>query len=319
MKNLIWMIALLTINLGCSCSKNHTAPSSLYKTEEGREIAYNSYDKAMELWDVRYHEEFIETDYGKSHVIISGEENEAPLVLLPGLFADATMWYPNVEALSQHFKVYTLDMPNYGGKSKPSGKAVETLDDYRTWFSQILRHYQIKEVSVAGLSYGSWLALALARKMPDSIDNLVLLDPSETFMPMNSAMAWKGFRYFMFFPNRKKYEKFFDWMGGGYSDPQLDVWFEHMLDVIEYGSVGMFDIPQHKIYKPEELEMISMPVLIMAGGKPIIYDSPAAFKVNAQKAIPHAEVIIVPGAGHGLNMEKPDIVNNKMIEFLKKQ
>lgn len=319
MKNLIWMITVLTTTLGCSCSKNHTAPSSLYKTEEGREIAYNSYDKAMELWDIRYHEDFIETDYGKSHVIISGEANGAPIVLLPGLFADATMWYPNVEALSQHFKVYTLDMPNYGGKSKPSGKAVETLDDYRTWFSQILRHYQIKEVSVAGLSYGSWLALALARKMPDSIDKLVLLDPSETFMPMNSAMAWKGFRYFMFFPNRKKYEKFFDWMGGGYSDPQLEIWFEHMLDVIEYGSVGMFDIPQHKIYEPEALKMTQMPVLIMAGGKPIIYDSPTEFKANAQKAIPHAEVIIVPGAGHGLNMEKPDIVNNKMIEFLKKE
>jgi pimeloyl-ACP methyl ester carboxylesterase len=311
------MLATLMIAVGCSSNKNMTAPSSLYNSEKGKSIAYESYDKTMELWDVAYKEEFIETDYGQSHVIISGEENEEPLILLPGLFADATMWYPNVKALSQHFKVFSLDMPNYGGKSKPAGKPVTGFSDYHTWFTQILKHYQIKEAPVAGLSYGSWLALALAREMPDTVSLLVLLDPSETFMPMNSAMAWKGFRYFMFFPNRKKYEKFFDWMGGGYSDPQLDVWFEHMLDVIEYGSVGMFDVPQHKIYKPEELEMITMPVLIMAGGKPIIYDSPAAFKANAQKAIPHAEVIIVPGAGHGLNMEKPDVVNKKMNEFLK--
>jgi pimeloyl-ACP methyl ester carboxylesterase len=271
----------------------------------------------MELWDVAYSEELVETDYGKSHVIIAGEENELPLILLPGLFADATMWYPNVKELSQHFRVYTLDMPNYGGKSKPAGKAVVDFSDYNTWFSQILAHYQIKKTSIAGLSYGSWLALALAREMPQSLACLMLLDPSETFMPMNSSMAWKGFRYFMFFPNRKKYEKFFDWMGGGYSDKQLDIWFEHMLDVIEYGSVGMFDVPQHKIYEPEELEMIQMPVLIMAGGKPIIYDSPKEFKANALEAIPHAEVIIVPNAGHGLNMEKPHVVNTKMIEFLK--
>jgi pimeloyl-ACP methyl ester carboxylesterase len=77
----------------------------------------------------------------------------------------------------------------------------------------------------------------------------------------------------------------------------------------------MFDIPQHKNYEPEELKMIKMPVLIMAGGKPIIYDSPEAFKANALKAIPHAEVIIVPNAGNGLNMEKPEIVNKKLIEF----
>ncbi|MEF8984883.1 MAG: alpha/beta hydrolase, partial [Bacteroidales bacterium] len=228
---------------------------------------------------------------------------------------DATMWYPNVKALSQHFKVYTLDMINYGGKSKPAGKAVASMDDYKIWFTQILAHYHIEKTSVAGLSYGSWLALALAREIKDSISGLAHLDPSETFMPMKSSMAWKGFKYFMFFPNRKKYEKFFDWMGGGYTDPQLDIWFEHMLDVIEYGSVGMFDIPQHKIYEPEELKMIKMPVLIMAGGKPIIYDSPEAFKANALKAIPHAEVIIVPNAGHGLNMEKPEIVNKKLIEF----
>lgn len=314
---LLAMAALIGM-AGCSSNKQTTAPASLYKSTEGQKIAHKSYDKTMELWGVAYQEEYVETDYGQSHVVIAGQDNEKPLILLPGLFADATMWYPNVKALSQHYKVFSLDMPNYGGKSKPAGKAVTDFSDYHTWFTQILKHYQIKEAPVAGLSYGSWLALALAREMPGTVSHLLLLDPSETFMPMNSSMAWKGFRYFMFFPNRKKYEKFFNWMGGGYSDPQLDVWFEHMLDVIEYGSVGMFDVPQHKIYEPEELEMITMPVLIMAGGKPIIYDSPAAFKANAQKAIPHAEVIIVPGAGHGLNMEKPETVNKKMIEFLKK-
>jgi pimeloyl-ACP methyl ester carboxylesterase len=313
---LYYIITVLTITVSCSSNKKISAPSSLYKSEKGKAIAYESYNKTMELWDVEYKEEFVETDYGKSHVIVSGEENELPLFLLPGLFADATMWYPNVKELSRHFKVYTLDMPNYGGKSKPSGKAVVSMEDYRTWFTRILKHYQIEKASVAGLSYSSWLALALAREMPDTIASITLLDPSETFMPMNSSMAWKGFRYFMFFPNRKKYEKFFDWMGGGYTDPQMEVWFEHMLDVIEYGSVGMFDVPQHKIYQPEELEMIKMPVLVMAGGKPIIYNSPEKFKENALKAIPHANVIIVPDAGHGLNMEKPEIVNKKMIEFL---
>lgn len=321
-KNSILSFGLLAIAMfavSCSSNKDIAAPSSLYKTDEGKAIAYRSYDKAMELWDVEYNEEFVDTDYGKSHVIISGENNEQPIILLPGLFADATMWYPNVKYLSKHFKVYTLDMPNYGGKSKPSGKAVVSMEDYREWFTQILNHYQIEDVSLAGLSYGSWLALALAREMPDKVASLALLDPSETFMPMNSIMAWKGFKYFMFFPNRKKYEKFFDWMGGGYTDPQMEIWFEHMLDVIGYGSVGMFDLPQHKIYKPEELEMINMPVLIMAGGKPIIYDNPDEFKANAIKAIPHANVIIVPGAGHGLNMEKPDVVNRRMIEFFKKE
>lgn len=315
-KNSFVIIITVLVLSSCSSSKNLNAPASLYKTEEGKQIACKSYDTALNLWDVEYTEDYVETDYGKSHLLISGIENGRPLVLLPGLFADATMWYPNVGELSEHYRVYTLDMMNYGGKSEPGGKAIQNIDDYRIWIEQILEHYEIEKVALAGLSYGSWLALALAREMPEAISAIMLLDPSETFMPMNGGIAWKGFKYFMFFPNRKKYEKFFEWMGGGYSDPEQEIWFEHMLDVIEYGSTKMMDVPQHKIYEPEELTMVKMPVLIMAGGKPILYKDPEAFRENALNAIPHAEVEIVPGTGHGLNMEKAEYVNGRMIEFL---
>ena len=136
-------------------------------------------------------------------------------------------------------------------------------------------------------------------------------------MPMDGGIAWKGFKAFVFFPSREKYRGFFLWMGGGYSNPQMDIWAEHLLDVIEYGAVKMSDVPGHRIYSPEELKMIQMPVLIMAGGKPILYKDPQKFKANALRAIPHAEVLIVPGAGHGLNAEKPEAVNREMIGFLK--
>lgn len=313
------LAAILTIVVSCSTNKNHTAPASLYKTEEGKKIAYDSYDKAMELWDIDYTEEFVETDYGKSHIIISGENNKQALFILPGLFGDASMWFPNVGELSKHYKVYTLDMINYGGKSKPEGKAITEFNDYNIWFNQILKHYELDSVAVMGVSYSSWLTLSLAREIPNAITSIIMLDPSETFMPMNGGISWKGFKYFMFFPNRTKYAKFLDWLGGGYSNEQMDIWTEHMLDVIEFGSTKMFDVPQHRIYAPEELTMIEMPVLIMAGGKPILYDDPEVFKTNAKNALPHAEILIVPEAGHGLNMEKSDVVNSKIIEFLGKE
>jgi len=313
---IISLAATAIITSGCSTNKTITAPESLYKTEEGKETAYKSYDKAMELWDVKYYDEYVQTDYGKSHVIISGEENEKVIILIPGLFGDASMWFPNVGKLSAHFKVLTLDMINYGGKSEPAGKAITTFEDYKIWFNQILDYYNLENVAVMGISYSSWLALSLAREVPNAIDELILLDPSETFMPMNGGIAWKGIKYFMLFPNRTKYAKFLDWLGGGYTNSQMDIWTEHMLDVIEFGSTKMFDVPQHRIYEPEELTMIDIPVLIMAGGKPILYDNPEDFKRNAEEALPEAEVIIIPGAGHGLNMEKPEFVNKKIIEFL---
>jgi pimeloyl-ACP methyl ester carboxylesterase len=89
-----------------------------------------------------------------------------------------------------------------------------------------------------------------------------------------------------------------------------------MLDVMEYGSTKMFDIPQHRIYTPDELQMVTMPVLILAGGKPILYKDPNEFKASALNTLPHAEVEIVEGCGHGLNMEKSAKVNQRIITFL---
>lgn len=303
---------------GCASNQHEEAVSALYKNLDAEQTSHQSYDRAMELWTMAYEEEWVETEYGLTHLIISGPEEGSPLFLIPGLFADASMWFANAGAFAETYRVYAVDLPVFGGKSVPSKTPITGIADYRRWFETLLGHYGYESASAAGLSYGSWICLALAREIPEKIDALVLLDPSETFVKMRSAMMWKGLWYFMIFPSRGKYEKFFDWMGGGYSDPQVDIWFEHMLDVIEHGAVGMMDVPQHRIYGPEELTMLSMPILILVGGKPIIYKSPEQFKAAAEKALPNAEIEIIPGTGHSLNMEKAGEVNRRIMEFLSK-
>ena len=288
----------------------------LYKNEAAKEAAYASYDKVMTLWPVPYEEIWVETAYGKSHVIVSGEKGKKPLYLLPGLFADATMWFANAGELSKQCRVYCLDMITYGGKSEPSGKKVARVEDYAAWFAQVMDHFGHEKAAIAGLSYGGWLALALAREMPERIAAVIMLDPSESFVKMDGGIFWRGFRDFAFFPSRRKYRRFFDWMGGGFRSPASDIWLEHMLDIIEHGSVGMFGIPQHRIYRQNELEAVRMPVLVMAGGKPILYKDPAAFAAAAAEALPHAEIEIIPQTGHGLQMEKAGTVNRRMVAFL---
>jgi pimeloyl-ACP methyl ester carboxylesterase len=302
---------------GCSSAGKGLTLPSLYKTETGKKTAYDSYDKAMRLWPVSFTDDWVDTEYGKTHVVVAGPEGGKPLFLLPGLFADATMWYANAGELSRFYRVYALDMINYGGKSEPSGKPVVGIGDYRSWFATIMAHYGHEKVAVAGLSYGSWLALALAREQPAAIAAAVLIDPSETFIPMDGGIAWKGFWSFAVFPNRSKYASFFNWMGGGYSDPSMEIWFDHMLNVIEFGSARMDKLPQHRVYEREELSAVTMPVLVLSGGKPIVYKDPAKFAAAAAAALPRAEVVIVPNTGHGLNMEKPDSVNERMLAFLK--
>lgn len=309
---------VIVMATSCASDNDKSVSAGLYKNEEVKAVAFDSYDRAMELWPVAYDEAWVDTEYGKTHVVVSGPESGKPVFLIPGLFADATMWYANVGPLAGEYRVYTLDLITFGGKSEPSDKRVGEVGDYVAWFEAVMGHFGHSEVAVAGLSYGSWLSLALAREVPESIAAVIMLDPSETFVKMDGGIAWKGFWSFAFFPNRKKYAKFFDWIGGGYTDPQMDVWGEHLLDVVEYGSVGMFDIPQHRVYTAEELTMVSMPVLVVAGGKPILYKDPQKFTAAAAAALPDAEIEVVPDTGHSLNVEKADQVNERMLRFLRR-
>jgi len=229
---------------------------SLYKSPEKKSATFASYDKAMALWPVEYEELMIQTSYGMTHAIVSGPEEGEAVFLLPGLFADATMWYANVGPLSEQYRVYCLDSIAYGGKGEPSEQRVKTLEDYVSWFQQITTSLKVEQGALMGVSYGSWLSLALAREIPQWVTAVVMLDPSESFAKMDGGIAWRGLWAFGLFPSRNKIRKFFDWIGGGYSDADADIWFEHMLDVIEFGSVGMFDIPQHKVYQADDLTMV---------------------------------------------------------------
>lgn len=312
---LLFLGGVLMFN-GCAASSNEDNKQSLYKSEAGRLASYSSYDTVMGLWDVEYSEEWVNSDFGATHIITCGPVDGKPLFLFPGLFADANMWYDNAGDLAQTYRVIAVDLPVFGGKSRPSERIIENTADYAEWFNSLLSHFNYSSAAIGGLSYGSWLSLALAREIPHQIEAVVMLDPSETFVKMRSIMAWKGFRYFVFFPNREKYRKFFDWMGGGFEDERSDIWLEHMLDVIEYGSVGMMDIPQHRVYTQDELTMVTMPLLILAAEKPIIYKDPQALISTAASVLPHAEVEIVEGTGHSLNVEKPEVVNGRILRFL---
>ncbi len=66
----------------------------------------------------------------------------------------------------------------------------------------------------------------------------------------------------------------------------------------------------------EQLARISAPTLVLAGDDDMItVDHSAAL----YRAIPNSELALVPGTSHALVMEKPDLVNRLVIDFLEQE
>ena len=64
---------------------------------------------------------------------------------------------------------------------------------------------------------------------------------------------------------------------------------------------------------PPDLEQITSPTLVMIGDRDEV---PIEHAAELYRALPDAELAIVPGASHGLLVEKPDLCNAMILDFV---
>lgn len=81
---------------------------TLFKSPEGMARYLAAYDAVLALWHIPYAALDIQTKFGCTHVIASGPAEAPPLILLHAANTSSTIWFPNIEALSQHYRTYAL-------------------------------------------------------------------------------------------------------------------------------------------------------------------------------------------------------------------
>jgi len=69
------------------------------------------------------------------------------------------------------------------------------------------------------------------------------------------------------------------------------------------------------VYTDAELTQIDLPALLLIGAGEKIYNRRKAIK-RAQRWMPNLRAEIIPNAGHTLNMEQPETINARILEFL---
>ena len=95
-----------------------------------------------------------------------------PLVLIHGHPFDHTMWYPQVEAFSQNYKVIVPDLRGYGKSSLPA-TGTTTFEDYATDILLLLDHLKIDSFHLGGLSMGGQIIMEIFRQAPERIKTLI--------------------------------------------------------------------------------------------------------------------------------------------------
>jgi pimeloyl-ACP methyl ester carboxylesterase len=286
---------------------------SAFRSPEGEAEYLAAYDAVLKQWPVPFEELYVHTRFGETHVIVSGPQDAAPMVLLHPSGGGATAWVRNVGALSAHYRTYAVDTISESNKSiltRPI--SLRQRQDFADWMRDLLDGLHIERTDIVGNSFGGFLTLNTAYYLPERINKVVLISPAATFVEM-WAWTWH------FIPvNLVAYalgggrllEKPYDWIWQGFPVDECTAQLRHLCAV-----AGR---PRHwspTVFTDQELRQIRNPVLLLIGDHEVIYRPEAAIR-RATRLVPGLKAEIVPNANHVAEYTAPDPINTKILEFL---
>jgi len=281
----------------------------IFTTPEGRAQYIAAYEAMFALWKVPHDSIDVKTSYGSTHINVSGPSDGYPLVLLHGAGLSSTVWFANIANLSANHRVYSVDIIGDAGKSV-ADRLIEQRTDYARWLREVFDELNIERAYLLGHSYGGWLTLNMALANPDRLKAIVLLAPAAGIYPMSflpnlgiHLMALKILR-----PSARSVFKKISSKGAVFEET-----FIHLMEMVTRYCVPATIFPD--VYSDEELRQIGLPALLLIGAGEKIYKPKKAIE-RAQRLMPNLTAEIIPNAGHTLNMERPEIINSRVLEFL---
>ena len=253
-------------------------------------------------------------------LIMSFEDSadRVPVLWIHGYPLNNLLWDFQIDGLADIARLIAPDLRGHGGTDPtPPPYSVELFADDCV---RLLDSLGMEgPVVVVGLSMGGYVALDMARRHPDRVAGLILAATragadspearagrdkaagvaiAEGIVPIVEAMLPK-----LLAP------------GTYAAEPDLvDYVRDMMLETSVDGAVGALAAMRDRPDSTPLLPSLAVPTLVIHGEEDQLI--PVSEAQAMQRAIPGAELVIVPGAGHLPNLEQPDVFNDAVREFL---
>ncbi|MHB0966811.1 MAG: alpha/beta fold hydrolase [Bellilinea sp.] len=237
------------------------------------------------------------------------------IVLSNGVLMSTASWGLQKAALSRHHRLLLYDCRGMWQSQHPAGPY--TMEQHADDLAALLTALNIPLAHIGGISYGGEISLTFALKYPRMTRSLIVSssvshsepvlkglidawiaaararDPQllfEVTYPLNFSSAYID-------ANRAAVTA----AGARYAQLDMDAVLE------------LFDCFQ-RLDITAELHRITAPTLVLVGELDIL--KPRMYSEVIAREIPGAQLVVVPGSGHALCLEKPAIFNTQVLGFV---
>lgn len=240
------------------------------------------------------------------------------VVLIHGGRGSHSHWVRNIEALSRHYRVLALDLPGFG--DAPDVARNIDPDDYLALVAAgVSALIGNRPTAVIGFSFGGAVAADLTRRLGARCSKLALLGPGGFGEATGRVLDLKSPPIAV------------------ETDPRYRAVIRHnllamMLHNPDSVDASTIDIQCRNIagsrfnslkvsLRPtllKDLGSVTCPLLMIWGeNDTVAYPSPEARAAECRAVRPDVEIRLVAGAGHWVQYESADTVNELLLRFLK--
>jgi pimeloyl-ACP methyl ester carboxylesterase len=274
-----------------------------FKSQEGKAAVLKFYDSFLELWMTPNEKFHVNTRYGSTFIIASGEKKAPPMILLHGSAMNTVMWMGDVVEYSRNYRVYAVDIPGEPGRSDEKQLPFKG-PDFAEWLNDVYKALSIEKASLIGMSLGAWLAIKFSVSYPEKVDKLVLLCPGGIGPQKVSFLLAATIHRIL---GEKVVSKLFHKVNMDQDQSIPEVFLKYQKLVGENFNYRCEVIP---IFPDSELRRLSMPVALYVGEKDIIFHSNKSAK-RLGSLLTHAIINVLPEAGHAITN-----ISDRISEFL---
>ncbi|KAK3069329.1 hypothetical protein LTR53_012412 [Teratosphaeriaceae sp. CCFEE 6253] len=232
------------------------------------------------------------------------------LILSHGYSSTSEMWQGQTGVFARDgYQVVVWDMRGHGKSSYPDDPALYSEAHTVADMAAILD--EVGEIGcaaiVGGLSLGGYMSLTFHQTHPDRVKALLLIDTGPGYKSDSAREAWNE--------TARETGARFDRDGLSNTQgmtPERTLVTHRNAKGLALAARGM--LTQRDAAVIESLPRIRVPALVVVGGD----DKP--FLVAAEymaKRIPGAQKVVVPEAGHAVNLDQPLLFNEAVQSFLR--
>ncbi len=149
----------------------------IYKSAQGKNEVLALYDRQLRRLGLPFKDLFVETSFGKTHLVETGNLAGPPLLVFHGGNATTAYNLLACDFLLPDFHVYAVDTIGHPGKSDETCLSPRGYD-YGRWAGEVITALGFQKMRCFGGSFGAGVLVKAMCAAPEKIERAVLHVPS---------------------------------------------------------------------------------------------------------------------------------------------